>query len=296
MPIAYVTTEEIKDAMTDSIQSTTTTYDQSLRRNANQASRLIDRLTGRTFWDQYATRYPYSNGGQVLHIDGGDLLAVGTISMSLDGGVSYTDLVSTDYYLRGGPNLLYDATPTYEIEMNLNTSGDYSNFYAGQKAVKVVGNWGWHDDYANAWEDSQDTVEDDPLTAAATTVTVNDADGTDLWGDTDRFQAGMAIRVDDEQMIVRVANSATNELTVMRAQHGTTAAAHTVDTTIYRYRAPEVVRYAVIATAVRTFKRAQQAYQDVGGIIDLGELMYVKELAPEAKVALYDAGLIRVTV
>ena len=294
--IAYATYDEIKDALADSIGSSTTKYDAELRRCANQASRLIDRLTGRTFWPQYATRYPHSEGSESLHVDG-DLLEVYTVSMSDDYGISYTALATTDYYSIGGRQLRYDETPIYRLDINQNTDSDYSYWYTGQKSIKLIGWWGWHDDYAHAWESSLDTVEDAALTAVATTVTVNDADGADLWGLTPRFQAGQLIRVESEYMLITVVTaSTTNTLTVLRGQCGTTAATHAADTAIYIYQPPEIVKESVIAMAVRAFKRAQAAYQDVGGVVELGTLMYVKELAPEVKAVLFDAGLRRVTV
>lgn len=295
MAIAYVTYKELRDALMDSIQSTTQTYDATLQRVAEQASRLADRLTGRTFWPAYATRYPKSDGGAILYIDEGDLLEVSSVTMSGDDGANYTETLTTsDYYSVGGPNLQYDATPIHYLEMNQNTNASYGYWYTGQRAVAVAGTWGWHDDWANAWRNSADTVQDAPLSAVATTLTVTSQDGADLYGFSPRFQVGHLLKVDSEQMLITRISGA--ELTVIRAQHGTTAAAHTAATAVYTYRAPEVVRFAVIATAIRTFKRAQQAFQDAGGIGDLGQIMYVKELAPEAKVALYDAGLLRVTI
>jgi len=294
--IPYATYEEIKDALPDTF-GTTDQYKHAFRRCITQSSRLIDRLTGRTFWPQYATRYPHSDGGASLHVDG-TLLEVDNVYMSYDHGENYTTLASTDYFAVGGSDLLYDATPIYRLDMNQNTTGNYGYWYTGQKSVKIDGWWGWHDNYANAWEDSQDTVENDPLTAAGTTVTVNSISGDDLWGVGPRFQVGQLIKADSEYMLVVKTTIAggTETLTVKRAQCGTTAAAHDQDTTIYVYRPAEIVKEAVIASAVRSFKRAQGSYQDAGGVIELGQLMYVKEIAPEIKAVLYDAGLRRLAI
>ena len=294
--IPYATFDEIKDALADSIGSSTTKYDNELRRCANQASRLIDRLTGRTFWPQYATRYPMSAGGASLHVDG-ELLEVDSVSMSDDSGLTYTAITTDDYYSIGGRRLEYDATPIYRLDINQNTDSDYTYWYTGQRSIKLVGWWGWHDAYAEAWQNSQDTTENDPLTAAGTSVTVNDADGADLWGLTPRFQVGQLLKIESEFVLVTAVTAGeTNTLTVKRGQCGTTAAEHDQNTTIYVYRPPEIIKEAVIAMAVRAFKRAQAAYQDAGGFAELGELMYVKELAPEVKAVLFDAGLRRVTI
>ena len=59
---------------------------------------------------------------------------------------------------------------------------------------------------------------------------------------------------------------------------------------------PEVVKQAVIIQAVRWFKRGQQAFQDVSGQVELGQLTYAKKIDPDIVAMLYDAGLRRVTV
>lgn len=43
---------------------------------------------------------------------------------------------------------------------------------------------------------------------------------------------------------------------------------------------PEIAQTTIIQT-IRYFKRAQQAYQDVGAIVELGQLRYVKSLDPD---------------
>ncbi len=49
----------------------------------------------------------------------------------------------------------------------------------------------------------------------------------------------------------------------------------------YSLIVPEDVRQAALVQTVRMFKRAQQAYQDVGAIVELGQLRYVQSLDPD---------------
>jgi hypothetical protein len=49
----------------------------------------------------------------------------------------------------------------------------------------------------------------------------------------------------------------------------------------YSLEVPEDVKQAVLIQTVRGFKRAQQAFQDVGAIIELGQLRYVQALDPD---------------
>lgn len=291
--IPYATATEIKAAFHDGGVEDSIAYDANLRRLSERASRMIDRLTGRTFWPEKATRYPHSAGGVSLHLED-DLLEITTVSMSSDGGVSYTDLATSDYFAIGGDSLRYDATPYHRLDMNTNSDGEYGTWYTGQRAVKVAGLWGWHDDYAHAWEDSQDTTENASLAAAGVSVTVNAADGPDLWGATPRFQAGQLIKVGSEQMQITAVGATT--LSVIRAMHGTTAAIHAQNTAIYIYRAPDLVRQATITQAARWFKRGMQGYQDASMSPDLGTLRYAQKLDPDIEAMLYDAGLRRVVV
>jgi hypothetical protein len=49
----------------------------------------------------------------------------------------------------------------------------------------------------------------------------------------------------------------------------------------YSLAVPDDVKQAVLIQTVRNFKRAQQAYQDVGAIMELGQLRYVQALDPD---------------
>ena len=51
----------------------------------------------------------------------------------------------------------------------------------------------------------------------------------------------------------------------------------------YSTAAPDDVKQAVIIQVIRWFKRAQQAYQDVGAIAELGQLRFVRQLDPDVE-------------
>ena len=295
--IAYATADYVRAALPDAFGTTATTdYDAALRMLAERASREIDALCGRRFYPELATRYLPGSGTRQLYVE--ELLAVDSIAMSGDDGATHTyTLAADDYFTLGGARAEYGHTPICRIDMNVNSLGDYGHWYRGQRSVKIVGTWGWHDDYAFAWEDSGDTVENAPLTAAGTSITVNDADGVDAWGATPRFSAGQLLRIGSEYAQVTVVTAAaTNTLTVRRGILGTTAAEHAQDTAIYVYQAPAMVKQAVVIQAARWFKRGQQAYQDVSASAEMGQLTYAQKLDPDIATMLYAAGLRRVTV
>ena len=51
----------------------------------------------------------------------------------------------------------------------------------------------------------------------------------------------------------------------------------------YSTEAPADIKAAVIIQTVRWFKRAQQSYQDVGAIVELGQLRFVRQLDPDVE-------------
>ena len=51
----------------------------------------------------------------------------------------------------------------------------------------------------------------------------------------------------------------------------------------YSVSVPNDVKDACLVQSIRRFKRAQQAFQDVGAISELNQLRYVKSLDPDVK-------------
>jgi hypothetical protein len=51
----------------------------------------------------------------------------------------------------------------------------------------------------------------------------------------------------------------------------------------YSLTPPEDIKQATIIQTIRWFKRAQQAYQDAGAIVELGQLRYVRQLDPDVE-------------
>jgi hypothetical protein len=106
------------------------------------------------------------------------------------------------------------------------------------QAITVTGIWGWHDRWASAWRDAADTVQNNPLSSGASTITVADADGADSTGETPRFQVGHLLKIENEYLRVLAVNTGTNALTVLRGVNGTTAASHAQNTPIFTYQPP----------------------------------------------------------
>lgn len=106
------------------------------------------------------------------------------------------------------------------------------------QAVSISGIWGWHDRWSEAWRNSADTVQNNPLNSSATSLTVADADASDTHDETPRFQVGHLLKIESEYVRVLAVNTVSNVLTVLRGVNGTTAAAHAQNTPIYSYQPP----------------------------------------------------------
>jgi len=283
----YATLDQLKTA----INVTGSTYDDILIESLRRAARLIDTLTGRQFYPTLATRHFDGSGNSDLWLPE-PLLTATTVSLSSDLGVTYTALVAnTDYWVSNGRE--YDKTP-YQL-LRINPNGDYSVWYANHRAVKIVDIFGYHTDYAQAWPLSGDSVQDSGgITAVATSITVADGNGADDQGVTPRFSCGNLLKIEDE--FLQLASVSTNTLTVVRAVNGTTAATHAKDKLIYVWRPEPIVTQATLIQGARWFKRGQQAYADASASVELGQLIYARQLDPDIEGLLFAAGLRRLAV
>ncbi len=99
--------------------------------------------------------------------------------------------------------------------------------FSGPGAVEVSGLWGWHDRWSQAWRSGVDTLQDDAMSAVATTLRVSDGS---------RFQPGQLLRLGDEYLRLLAIDEAGHALSVERGAQGTTAAHHSQGSAIDVYR------------------------------------------------------------
>lgn len=276
----YVTPTEIKAAMPEAIRSVTTAYDNILSALAERISRLVDNYCQRVFFPRVATRYFNGSGTTELWIP--DLLEITSVSYSEDDGETYTALTSSDYYATVAGD--FNSQQSY-TQLIINVNSDTLSYWpTGQRSIKIVGVWAYAEDRDTVWEDSTDTVEDNPLTAAGTTITVNDDDGANQWGVTPRFAAGQVLRIESE--ILELTAKGSNTLTVLRSRNGSTAAQHAQNTQIDIWRPPEPIKQATIIQAVRQMERGLQGFSDARATPEIGQMMWIKRLDPEAETLL----------
>jgi hypothetical protein len=140
--------------------------------------------------------------------------------------------------------------------------------------IIVTGVWGFTRNYARAWGNSLDTLAAAVISATATAITVNNADGLDDRAET-RFQVGDYLLIGTEQMQVRDIDTDTNVLTVLRGVNGTTAATHLISAAISVWRQNEDVRWATSQIAVWMYKNKDtqnEVFQTPGGEVRVGGL------------------------
>jgi len=277
-PVPYVTVEMVKRTQVI-IPTTDVKDDELLRGFCRRASRQFDRWCGRAFYPRTETRYyDHPDDDTWLKLDD-DLLEVTTFTTE-NGD---TTISSSDYFLMCGSR--YGMTPYDRIV--LKSSGSQPNLLysgTGQQANAVTGIWGYHEAWADAWQDTGDTVQDSGgISASATTVTVSDVDGTDIWGISPRFEVQQLLQIGSESLFVTGKNETANTLTVRRGVNGTTAATHDADSAIYVYQAMEDIQEAIAEFAHYLWKLKDNAVFDVTATPALGTVTIPKGIPVQVK-------------
>lgn len=286
---AYSTVRDVRaEVMVQS--STNTTDDAKLWQAIQDASARLDSLTGQVgFWPEIATRYLDANGthvedgGRVLYLPHGWAL-LSITSLTDGGGVARVE--GTDYNAdpRGRSPILKLRT--------VSTSALLWNYYNADTydAMNIAGVWGWHSDYANAWVSTGDTVQDNPLSSSATTLTVTDADGSDSRGRSPRFSPGQLLKVESEYLAVTAVNTTTNTVTVQRGAQGSTAAAHVQGTAVSVFEVDGLIHR--LCTRLAAFLYARRGAFEVSRYDGVGTVNYPEDIPGEISQSLADAGLL----
>ena len=230
----YCTREQLKAYL--DLAATATGDDSLLDSLIRRASRAIDTYTRRWFYERTDTReYDYP-GRQRLYLDA-DLL--GCTTLTIDG------TANTDYKLRP-----QNVDAKQWIEMTYGSGSVFEWSDTPQDAITVLGEWGYHDDYANAWESSGDTVQNvTEITAAGTLLTVTDGS---------HFAIRQTLKIGSEQVLVTAISS--SSLTVKRAFNGTTAAAHANATAITIWRPCADIEHIAIRLAGWFYRQKDAPY------------------------------------
>jgi len=251
------------------IEATNSDHHTELLMYLNSASRFIDEYCARIFSVLQDTRY-YDGAGDTLWLGDDDILAITTLKLDEDGDGTYEKtMATTDYHL-----IPYNEVVKQWIEINAN--GAYGAFAGGvKKGVEIAGTFGYGNGLSlTPYYDSGVKLT---ITIGVTSATVL-AEGT--------LAAGHTVLIESEQMFIETYTvDGSKGITMIRGVNGTTAAAHTAQTTqIYQY--PDPITTACYAQAMRWWKRKDSAFQDAVGIPEFGITVVYKGLDSDIKMAL----------
>ena len=227
------------------LASTDTTDDPRLLNALQAAAAQIERATGRRFCPrQKAIQHNFTSSLELLMDD--DLLELTSLTNGDGSTINLIDVIPVP-----------DEAPFSTLR--LTGSSAFTWNISPLQAVTVNGIWGWHDRPAEMWRVTGDTVQNNPLSSSATTITVVSAGGVDSEALAPRFQVGHLLKIDNEYLRVTAVNTATNVLTVLRAANGTSAASHTLNTLIYTYQPPAELNTLALRWASWLYKEADSA-------------------------------------
>lgn len=211
------------------------------------ASRRVDDHTGRWFYQLEASILDIDvAAGQTEFVPPWDLISTPT-ALADDANLDQT--YSTDLLAAGVTVILIGVqAPYYGLELR------GAVLSAVRKGLRVTTDWGW----PRSVRASGDTVQDNPLSSAATTLTVTDAQ---------RFEVAQTLRVETEQVFITDKPTATT-LTVTRGVNGSTAASHAQTTAIDVLTFHDKVAVATAGLAARLWRRRDTAFSDVASDAD----------------------------
>lgn len=145
--------------------------------------------------------------------------------------------------------------------------------------ISITGFWGYRHDYANAYIDSDDSVQDNPLTASATTITVTSVIGADALFWSPRFDAGNLIRIENELILVLNTDTVLNTLSVRRGVNGTTAVSHAQGTDITIWY-PEQDLMDTVSRQAAYFYAKRGSYEETI-VSNVASAIYPKDMVSE---------------
>lgn len=262
------------------IQASSTVDDSQVRRYIRQVSRRIDATMSNSRRPYFA---PYTEQRSFpIETSRVDSWANNTFDMR-DPLFSFTEVLRQTTDMTSQVALYsWNNEVAHMLRITNCTQSWYYNCDCTQPfKIHVTGIWGWHEDYDNAYA-SVDTVQDaGGINASVTSITVSDADGSDLDGFTPRFSPGNLILIGSELLDVTAVNTTTNVLTVRRGVNGTTAAIHSNGDAVKIYQVDE--RIQRIATRQAALLYARQGAFQVETLDGVGVVTYPQDLLTELR-------------
>ena len=225
------------------ITSAGTVEDSMIELMIASCSRVIDSFCGRVFYPHVSTRLYDVPSGRMLMLDD-DLLSLTTLTNG-DAAV----LTTTDYRLESA-----NFYPKWGIVIKDTSDKFWSWDSSGstERVLSVLGEWGYHIDYAGAW------LATDTLSAGINAaVTALPTTGSAL------LYRDQIIKIDSEIMnVTSVVTTTTNVL--KRGDNGSTAAAHLIAAPIYAWVTMEDIQAACMDIVLSAYNKRFGVGQETG--------------------------------
>lgn len=223
------------------------------------ASRAIAMVTGRNFCPRIRTNlYDLPPKNELCLHD--DLLEV--IALTNGSGT-----VITDY--RAWP---YNWTPKASLMLNPATSTYWEESATSwqQAAISLLGVWGFHSDYGQAWED-----------VTTLSAGINSSVTAALCASVSGIYAGDIARIDNELFHLDAVTGGTKTITIKRAWNGSAAASHLPGASVKIWRIEPAIKRAALIQAARYYMRGYTIYGATGGG-DMGvQAVAIPQLDPD---------------
>lgn len=174
-------------------------------------------------------------------------------------------------------------TPTNQLRLNDANNSIYQSWYPTNLPwydnISIAGWWGYRRGYfqGEGLVNSLDSVQDNPLSATATTMTILSSAGADAIFYAPRFSPGNLLRIDNELLLVLATTTTT--LSVRRGVNGTTAAQHNQGAAIYIWYPEEDVMHVVSRQAAYFYAR-RGSFEETA-IQGITTAVYPKDLVNE---------------
>lgn len=269
----------VADALAEYLDVTSASDNPLFLSLIRSVSSEMARAAERQFVPTVETRYfdpsrDVNADGHVLLLDK-DLLAVTTLT----NGDTDVLTVTTDYILE--PR---NATPYWGVRL-LGSGGISWQFTSDpENAISLLGIWGYHADYSNAW------VETDTLGVAITSATAGSATTTG----SGLFKAGQLVKIDTEFMYVT--GDVTTTLTLVRGVNGSTAATHLISAPIYVWTVDYALSQLAMEASAARYRLRNNPLADTFIAEDGTPLATPKDVSKYLERRVMELGLKRVTL
>lgn len=255
---SYATRDQIRDELRAAEGDNS--GDQYVDEYRLEATRRIDEILGYKGVPETATRHIVLTDQLFDHYAGALILPTPMLSVT-----SVTDTDDTALTVWNGERATFSAaqvlpypygqTPIYKLERY--ESGSRSRWGSTPGIITIVGVWGFHRDYTNAWVDTGDTLQAE-INETVEAITLSDPSGKDDQRYAPRLSAGNVIRVGSEVMIVTNTTDNSGKVQVLRGALGSTAASHSAAAAVSVWKADSNLERATRRLAAYMHKRRGQ--------------------------------------